>query len=64
MSVRPAQHDEEHALRATRDEAGQDIRRTAGSGFILCQQYDLLGQVTRQRAGREPVHFTAEEMRE
>ncbi|WP_431222842.1 RHS repeat-associated core domain-containing protein [Serratia sp. L9] len=58
------QQAESQALRVTRDSAGQDIERTSGSGFMQCNQYDLMGQIIHQRAGRQTRIFTPEEVRD
>ncbi len=44
-------------LTVERDEAGRDTGRRTESGFILRQQYNLMGLLTAQRAGCNPHFF-------
>jgi RHS repeat-associated protein len=62
LSLQLPQQAEKHALSVTRDGSGQDIERITAQGFMLCNQYDLMGQITHQRAGRQTRIFTPEEV--
>ncbi|WP_281422394.1 RHS repeat domain-containing protein, partial [Photorhabdus caribbeanensis] len=48
---------EQAPLTLERDDAGRDTGRYVDGGFILRQQYSLMGQLTAQRAGRNPYFF-------
>ncbi|ANI28418.1 type IV secretion protein Rhs [Yersinia entomophaga] len=50
------------SLQLQRDAAGQEAGREAAAGFMLRQQYDLMGQVIHQRAGRNTRVFRQEEL--
>ncbi|WP_407942680.1 hypothetical protein [Methylobacterium ajmalii] len=45
---------ERATLRITRDAAGREVLRESAAGFRLTQAWDAVGQLTRQRGGREP----------
>ncbi|WP_445373793.1 RHS repeat-associated core domain-containing protein [Photorhabdus tasmaniensis] len=49
-------------LTVERDEAGRDTGRYTESGFIVRQQYNLMGLLTAQRAGRNPHIFRPAEL--
>ncbi|WP_332009639.1 RHS repeat-associated core domain-containing protein, partial [Photorhabdus akhurstii] len=51
-------------LTLERDDAGRDTGRYVEGGFILRQQYSLMGQLTAQRAGRNPHFFRPAELEE
>ncbi|NHB97800.1 RHS repeat-associated core domain-containing protein, partial [Photorhabdus stackebrandtii] len=51
-------------LTVSRDEAGRDTGRYTDSGFIVRQQYNLMGLLTAQRAGGNPHLFRPAELEE
>ncbi|WP_246593415.1 RHS repeat-associated core domain-containing protein [Photorhabdus akhurstii] len=56
--------EEQAPLTIERDDAGRDTGRYVDGGFILRQQYSLMGQLTAQRAGRNPHFFRPAELDE
>ncbi|MDE1488280.1 DUF6531 domain-containing protein [Xenorhabdus bovienii] len=52
----------EECLTRSRDAEGQEWHRQSNKGFILRQEYSLMGQLTAQRAGRNTEIFTADEV--
>ncbi|SCZ74166.1 MULTISPECIES: RHS repeat-associated core domain-containing protein [Photorhabdus] len=56
--------EEQSPLTIERDDAGRDTGRYVEGGFILRQQYNLMGQLTAQRAGRNPHFFRPAELEE
>ncbi|WP_391528363.1 RHS repeat-associated core domain-containing protein [Photorhabdus akhurstii] len=56
--------EEQSPLTIERDDAGRDTGRYVDGGFILRQQYSLMGQLTAQRAGRNPHFFRPAELDE
>ncbi|RDL27207.1 RHS repeat-associated core domain-containing protein [Serratia fonticola] len=64
LSLQLPQQAETQALRVTRNDNGQDTERKAGDGFMLRNQYDLMGQLVHQRAGRQTRIFTPEEVQD
>ncbi|EOS92585.1 YD repeat-containing protein [Erwinia tracheiphila PSU-1] len=45
---------ENAALDLAYDACGNEVRRSADSGFMLCQYYDGMNRAVRRRAGRQP----------
>ncbi len=64
LSLQLPQQAETQAMRVTRNDNGQDTERKAGDGFMLRNQYDLMGQLVHQRAGRQTRIFTPEEVQD
>ncbi|ERT10541.1 RHS repeat-associated core domain-containing protein [Photorhabdus temperata] len=56
--------DNQPPLTVARDEAGRDTGRYTESGFIVRQQYNLMGLLTAQRAGCNPHLFRPAELEE
>ncbi|WP_445495977.1 RHS repeat domain-containing protein [Photorhabdus sp. SF281] len=56
--------DSQPPLTVERDEAGRDTGRYTESGFIVRQQYNLMGLLTAQRAGRNPHFFRPADLAE